>query len=137
MAEIPATPTLTDVIVDRASRAPHSVLLRRREAASQLADVNPQHFRAQVRALASALDTADYPLARSGRPKGWDGAHRSRWPGRSRPVQGALHQLVDVAVSSTVVSLPLAHVFARIIQVPCLEGGAVLEHLEDSSTLAH
>src|SRR5258708_29801853 len=55
MTEIPATATLTDVIVDRASRAPDSVVLRRREAASQWADVTARQFSEQVRALAKGL----------------------------------------------------------------------------------
>src|SRR5258708_27122480 len=58
MAEIPATATLTDVIVDRASRAPDSVVLRRREAASQLSDVTARQLSEQVRALASGLIAA-------------------------------------------------------------------------------
>ena len=253
MAEIPATATLTDVIVDRASRAPDSVVLRRREAASQWADVTARQFSEQVRALAKGLiaggvgtgdrvglmartsytwtlidyavwsvggvtvpvyetssaeqvewilansgscavfaendahaatitsvkgnlpdlqniwpidaigvltatgaditddqldqrmagRTADdlatiiYTSGTTGRPKGCELTHRNLLSGARNAVQGALHELFEVADSSTLLFLPLAHVFARIIQVACLEGGAVLEHWEDSSTLAH
>ncbi|HXL18737.1 MAG TPA: long-chain fatty acid--CoA ligase, partial [Streptosporangiaceae bacterium] len=252
MAEIPATATLTDVIVDRASRAPDSVVLRRREAASQWADVTARQFSEQVRALAKGLiaagvgpgdrvglmartsytwtlidyavwsvgavtvpvyetssaeqvewimsnsgscavfaendahaatitsvkgnlpdlqniwpidtigvvtaagaeitddqldqrmagRTADdlatiiYTSGTTGRPKGCELTHRNLLSGARNAVQGALHELFEVAGSSTLLFLPLAHVFARIIQVACLEGGAVLEHWEDSSTLA-
>src|SRR6266851_4091658 len=253
MAEIPATATLTDVIVDRASRAPDSVVLRRREAASQWADVTARQFSEQVRALAKGLiaggvgtgdrvglmartsytwtlidyavwsvggvtvpvyetssaeqvewimvnsgscavfaendahaatitsvkgnlpdlqniwpidtigvltaagaditddqldqrmagRTADdlatiiYTSGTTGRPKGCELTHRNLLSGARNAVQGALHELFEVADSSTLLFLPLAHVFARIIQVACLEGGAVLQHWEDSSTLAH
>src|SRR5260221_2166455 len=253
MAEIPATATLTDVIVDRSSRAPDSVVLRKREAANQWADVTARQFSEQVRALAKGLiaagvgpgdrvglmartsytwtlidyavwsvgavtvpvyetssaeqvewimsnsgscavfaendahaatitsvkgnlpdlqniwpidtigvvtaagaeitddqldqrmdgRTADdlatiiYPSGPTGRPKGCELTHRNLLSGARNAVQGALHDLSEVADSSTLLFLPLAHVFARIIQVACLEGGAVLEHWEDSSTLAH
>src|SRR5262249_60709703 len=58
MAEIPATATLTDVIADRASRAPDTVVLRRREAANQWSDVTARQFSDHVRALAKGLIAA-------------------------------------------------------------------------------
>ena len=41
-----------------------------------------------------------------------------------------------MAGSSTMLFLPLAHSFARVIQVGCLEAGVVLGHWPDASTLA-
>jgi long-chain acyl-CoA synthetase len=252
MAEIPATATLTDVIADRASRAPDTVVLRRREAANQWADVTARQFRDQVRALAKGLIAAgvgpgdrvglmartsylwtliDYALwsvgavtvpvyetssaeqvewilsdsgsrgvfaendahaatitslkgnlpdleniwlidtiglvtaagadvtddqldqrmagraaddlvtiiytsGTTGRPKGCELTHRNLLSAGRNAVQGALHELFEMAGASTLLFLPLAHVFARIIQVACMEGGAVLGHWEDSSTVA-
>jgi len=252
MAEIPATATLTDVIADRASRAPDTVVLRRREAANQWSDVTARQFSDHVRALAKGLiaagielgdrvglmartsylwtlidyaiwsvgavtvpvyetssavqvewilsnsgsrsvfaesdahaatitsvngnlpdlehiwpmdtiadltaagavvtgeqlerrmtgRTADdlatiiYTSGTTGRPKGCELTHRNLLSGARNAVKGALPELFEEAGSSTLLFLPLAHVFARIIQVACIEGGTILEHWEDSSTLA-
>jgi long-chain acyl-CoA synthetase len=51
-------------------------------------------------------------------------------------VLGALAEIFDVPGSSTLLFLPLAHSFARIIQVGCLEAGGILMHWPDSSTVA-
>jgi long-chain acyl-CoA synthetase len=252
MAEIPAAATLTDVIADRASRAPDAIVMRKREAADQWADVTARQFSEQVRALARGLIAAgvgpgdrvgllgrtsypwtliDYALwsvgaitvpvyetssaeqvewilsnsgsrsvfaesdahaatiasvkanlpdlehvwlmdaidvvtaagadvtneqleqrmaartaddlatiiytsGTTGRPKGCELTHRNLLSAARNAVQGALHELFEIADPSTLLFLPLAHVFARIIQVACLEGGAVLEHWENASMLA-
>ena len=44
--------------------------------------------------------------------------------------------MFEIAGSSTLLFLPLAHSFARIIQVGCLESGAILGHWPDTRTLA-
>jgi long-chain acyl-CoA synthetase len=252
MAEIPAAATLTDVIAGRASRAPDAIVMRKREAADQWADVTARQFSEQVRALARGLIAAgvgpgdrvgllgrtsypwtliDYALwsvgaitvpvyetssaeqvewilsnsgsrsvfaesdahaatiasvkanlpdlehvwlmdaidvltaagadvtneqleqrmagrtaddlatiiytsGTTGRPKGCELTHRNLLSAARNAVQGALHELFEIADPSTLLFLPLAHVFARIIQVACLEGGAVLEHWENASMLA-
>jgi long-chain acyl-CoA synthetase len=48
---------------------------------------------------------------------------------------GPLTQIHQVAEPSTLLFLPLAHVFARIIEVGCLEAGIVLGHCEDMAGL--
>src|SRR5262249_58363509 len=58
MADIPATATLTDVIADRASQAPDTVVLRKRAAANQWSDVTARQFSEQVRGLAKGLIAA-------------------------------------------------------------------------------
>ncbi len=252
MAEIPATATLTDVVADRASRAPDAVVMRRRETAGQWADVTARQFSDEVRALAKGLiaagvgpgdrvglmartsylwtlidyavwsvgavtvpvyetssteqvewilsnsgsrgvfaesdahaamitsvkgnlpdleniwlidtigvvtaagtdvsdseleqrmagRTADhlatiiYTSGTTGPPKGCELTHRNLLSGARNAVAGALHELFEFSGSSTLLFLPLAHSFARIIQVACIEGGAILDHWEDSSTLA-
>jgi long-chain acyl-CoA synthetase len=86
---------------------------------------------------ADDLATIIYTSGTTGRPKGCALTHRNLLSGARNAVQGALHELFETDGSSTLLFLPLAHSFARIIQVACVEGGAVLEHWEDASTLAH
>ena len=43
-------------------------------------------------------------------------------------------EVFEIAGSSTLLFLPLAHSFARIIQVGCLESGAILGHWPDTRT---
>jgi long-chain acyl-CoA synthetase len=85
---------------------------------------------------ADDLATIIYTSGTTGRPKGCQLTHRNLLSGGRNAVQGALSELFDIPGCSTLLFLPLAHSFARIIQVACLEGGAVLAHWEDSSTLA-
>ena len=85
---------------------------------------------------ADDLATIIYTSGTTGRPKGCELTHRNLLSGARNAVQGAVHELFEIAGSSTLLFLPLAHSFARIIQVACIEGGAVLEHWPDSSTLA-
>ncbi len=51
-------------------------------------------------------------------------------------VDGSLAELFQETGGSTLLFMPLAHVFARIIEVGCLESGAVLGHWPDSRTVA-
>src|SRR5258706_12529421 len=90
-----------------------------------------------ARRTADDVATMIYTSGTTGRPKGCELTHRNLLSGARNAVQGALHELFEVADSSTLLFLPLAHVFARIIQVACLEAGAVLEHWVASSTPAH
>ncbi len=85
---------------------------------------------------AGDLATIIYTSGTTGRPKGCELTHRNLLSGGRNAVQGALADLFQIAGSSTLLFLPLAHSFARIIQVACIEGGAVLQHWPDASTLA-
>jgi long-chain acyl-CoA synthetase len=51
-------------------------------------------------------------------------------------IHGTLPEIFETADASTLLFMPLAHVFARIIQIGCLESGAILGHWEDTSTVA-
>lgn len=84
---------------------------------------------------ADDLATIIYTSGTTGRPKGCELTHRNLLSGARNAVQGALSDLFDSASSSTLLFLPLAHSFARIIEVGCLESGAVLAHWPDASTL--
>jgi len=85
---------------------------------------------------AGDLATIIYTSGTTGRPKGCELTHRNLLSAARNAVQGAVHELFEIPESSTLLFLPLAHSFARIIQVACIEGGSVLEHWPDSSTLA-
>jgi long-chain acyl-CoA synthetase len=252
LAEIPGAATLTDTVADRAGSTPEAVVIRRREAEKQWADVTARQFADEVRALAKGLIAAgieagdrvglmshttyewtliDYALwsvgavtvpvyetssaeqvqwilsdsgaravfaetdahaatitgargelpgleniwlidtigvvtaggsgvtddelaqrmaaraaddlatiiytsGTTGRPKGCELTHRNLLSGGRNAVQGALPELFREEGASTLLFLPLAHSFARIIQIACIEGGAIIEHWPDASTLA-
>ncbi|WP_229053565.1 long-chain fatty acid--CoA ligase [Aeromicrobium sp. Leaf350] len=78
--------------------------------------------------------TLIYTSGTTGRPKGCVLTH-----GNFRAeLAGALErlpQLFSVEGASTLLFLPLAHVFARIIQIGCIRSGAVLAHTADITDL--
>ena len=84
---------------------------------------------------AADLATIVYTSGTTGQPKGCEITHGNLLYVRNA-VQGPLVDLFEVAGSSTLLFLPLAHVFARIIQVGCLESGAILGHWPDTGTVA-
>lgn len=85
---------------------------------------------------ADDLATIIYTSGTTGRPKGCELTHRNLLSGARNAVEGALAELFAIAGCSTLLFLPLAHSFARIIQVACIEGGAILSHWPDSATIA-
>jgi len=85
---------------------------------------------------ATDLATIIYTSGTTGRPKGCELTHRNLLSGARNAVQGALAELFEISGRSTLLFLPLAHSFARIIQVACLEGGAILMHWPDASIVA-
>jgi long-chain acyl-CoA synthetase len=93
---------------------------------------------AQQRAARKAADLATiiYTSGTTGRPKGCEITHGNLLADVRNAVQGSLEEVFEIAGSSTLLFLPLAHSFARIIQVGCLESGAILGHWEDSRTVA-
>jgi long-chain acyl-CoA synthetase len=91
----------------------------------------------QRRGTATATDLATivYTSGTTGRPKGCQLTHANLLSDARNAVSGALSEIFRSADSSTLLFLPLAHSFARIIQVGCLEAGAILGHWPDASTL--
>ncbi|MGI5202898.1 AMP-dependent synthetase/ligase [Spirillospora sp. CA-108201] len=77
----------------------------------------------------SAADTATlvYTSGTTGRPKGCEITHGNLVSTARNAVQGAIAEIA-VEGSSTLLFLPLAHVFARLIEVATIEGGIVLGH---------
>lgn len=86
---------------------------------------------------ADDLATIIYTSGTTGRPKGCELTHRNLLSGARNAVNGALADVFEISGSSTLLFLPLAHSFARIIQVGCLEAGSVLAHWPDAATIAH
>jgi long-chain acyl-CoA synthetase len=88
------------------------------------------------RGIRQAADTATivYTSGTTGRPKGCELTHGNLVSTARNAFQGALAE-VTPAGSTTLLFLPLAHVFARLIQVACVEAGIVLGHSDVHSLL--
>ena len=90
--------------------------------------------RRQARTAAD-LATIIYTSGTTGRPKGCELTQGNLLGDVRNAVHGTLSMIFEVADASTLLFLPLAHSFARIIQVGCLEVGVVLGHCQDVSRL--
>jgi long-chain acyl-CoA synthetase len=86
-------------------------------------------------AKASDLATVIYTSGTTGRPKGCELTHENMLADVRNAFHGPLAIVTEVADASTLLFLPLAHVFARIIEVGCIEGGIVLGHCGDLTAL--
>ncbi len=88
------------------------------------------------RAARSAADLATiiYTSGTTGRPKGCQLSHVNLLA-NVRNAIGALPQIFAEPGRSALLFLPLAHSFARIIQIGCLESGTVLGHTADVANL--
>ncbi len=103
-------------------------------AAADLTDEQLEQHRAARKA--ADLATIIYTSGTTGRPKGCEITHGNLLSDVRNAVQGALMDVFEIAGSSTLLFMPLAHSFARIIQVGCLESGAILGHWPDTATVA-
>jgi long-chain acyl-CoA synthetase len=103
-------------------------------AGSDLTDEQLQQRRTARKA--ADLATIIYTSGTTGRPKGCEITHSNLLSDVRNAIQGALADVFEIRGSSTLLFMPLAHSFARIIQVGCLESGAILGHWPDSSTVA-
>ncbi|MGP4025257.1 AMP-dependent synthetase/ligase [Actinomadura sp. 3N407] len=83
---------------------------------------------------AADIATLVYTSGTTGRPKGCEITHGNLVATSRNAVQGAIAE-VAVEGSSTLLFLPLAHVFARLIQVATIEGGIVLGHSDIANLL--
>jgi len=84
---------------------------------------------------AADLATVIYTSGTTGRPKGCELTHENLLADVRNAFLGPLTIIANTEDSSTLLFLPLAHVFARIIQVGCIEGGIVLGHCADLNAL--
>jgi len=80
-----------------------------------------------------SLATIIYTSGTTGRPKGCELTHHNLL-GTGRSASIVLPELFNPA-GSTLLFLPLAHVFARLIQVACVESGSRMGHSADIKNL--
>ncbi|MQA96541.1 MAG: AMP-binding protein [Streptosporangiales bacterium] len=90
---------------------------------------------AERRASSRADDTATliYTSGTTGRPKGCELTHRNLLFDIRNVIEGPLPALFSFEGRSTLLFLPLAHSFARIIQIGCVESSTVLGHTPNIS----
>ena len=86
-------------------------------------------------AKAADLATVIYTSGTTGRPKGCQLTHENLLFDVRNAFEGPLKAIQEFPEASTLLFLPLAHVFARVIEVGCLEGGIVLGHCPDMRDL--
>jgi long-chain acyl-CoA synthetase len=86
-------------------------------------------------AKASDLATVIYTSGTTGRPKGCELTHQNLLADVRNAFHGPLAIVAETVDASTLLFLPLAHVFARIIEVGCIDGGIVLGHCGDLTAL--
>lgn len=91
---------------------------------------------ARRRSLASLSDIATviYTSGTTGRPKGVELTHGNFYELTVNAVAD-LYEVVGEPGARTLLFMPLAHVFARFIEVLCIPAGAVLGHTPDTRTL--
>ncbi len=91
---------------------------------------------AQRRVSAGAGDFATiiYTSGTTGRPKGCEITHGNLLANARNAVRW-LSVIFDAPGASTLLFLPLAHSFARLIEVGAMEAGAVLGHIPSAGTL--
>jgi long-chain acyl-CoA synthetase len=99
-------------------------------------DVSDETVAQRATAAGSAdLATIIYTSGTTGRPKGCELTHENLLSVVRNTFMGPLAGIHAVVESSTMLFLPLAHVFARVIEIGCLEAGIVLGHCEDMGNL--
>ena len=100
------------------------------------ADVGDEVVTERAAAAGAAdLATVIYTSGTTGRPKGCELSHENLLSDVRNAFLGPLTVVAGAQDPGTLLFLPLAHVFARIIQVGCLEGGIVLGHCGDLTSL--
>jgi long-chain acyl-CoA synthetase len=86
-------------------------------------------------AKAADVATLIYTSGTTGRPKGCELTHENLLADVRNAFMGPLAAIHEMPEASTLLFLPLAHVFARIIEVGCLEAGLILGHCSDMNDL--
>jgi long-chain acyl-CoA synthetase len=86
-------------------------------------------------AKAADLATVIYTSGTTGRPKGCELTHQNLLAAVRNAFLGPLVAFTRTEDSGTLLFLPLAHVFARIIEVGCIEAGIILGHCGDLDAL--
>jgi long-chain acyl-CoA synthetase len=100
------------------------------------ADVSAETVAAGARAATAAdIATIIYTSGTTGRPKGCELTHENLLAVVRNVFMGPLADLHTAPEPSTLLFLPLAHVFARIIEIGCLDAGIVVGHCQDMTDL--
>jgi len=86
-------------------------------------------------AHAASLATIIYTSGTTGRSKGCEITHENLLSVARNVMQGPMKSMIDIDNPSTILFLPLAHVFARFVQICCLECDVVLGHQGDLGQL--
>jgi long-chain acyl-CoA synthetase len=81
------------------------------------------------------LATIIYTSGTTGLPKGCEITHGNLLATARNVIEGALSEVFGLTGGSTLLFLPLAHVFARLIEVGCVEAGVALGHTPDLTAL--
>jgi long-chain acyl-CoA synthetase len=84
---------------------------------------------------AQDIATIIYTSGTTGRPKGCELTHENLLAAVRNAFLGPLASIHAAGTASTLLFLPLAHVFARVIEVGTLEAGIVLGHCPDMNDL--
>jgi len=99
-------------------------------------DVSDATVAERARSAAAAdIATLIYTSGTTGRPKGCELSHENLLAVVRNAFMGPLAAIQAEHDASTLLFLPLAHVFARIIEVGCIEAGIVLGHCADMDNL--
>jgi long-chain acyl-CoA synthetase len=84
---------------------------------------------------AEDIATIIYTSGTTGRPKGCELTHENLLAAVRNTFMGPIAAINAYGTASTLLFLPLAHVFARVIEVGTLEAGIVLGHCSDMDNL--
>ncbi len=100
------------------------------------ADVSTATLDSRARSRgAEDIATIIYTSGTTGRPKGCELTHENLLAAVRNAFMGPLASIHADGAASTLLFLPLAHVFARVIEVGTLEAGIVLGHCPDMNDL--
>jgi long-chain acyl-CoA synthetase len=97
-------------------------------------DVTAEELSGRSRSAAD-IATIIYTSGTTGRPKGCELTHENLLAAVRNTFMGPLASIHSDGTASTLLFLPLAHVFARVIEVGTLEAGIVLGHCPDMNDL--
>lgn len=100
------------------------------------AEVDDDEIRRRIDAVpVTALATIVYTSGTTGRPKGCGLTHHNLLHNARSATHDGLDELLHRPDASTLLFLPLAHVFARIIQTLCVENAVPFGHCENQKEL--
>jgi len=100
------------------------------------AEVSAEALTERTRSRQAAdIATVIYTSGTTGRPKGCDLTHENLLAAVRNAFMGPLASIHASGTASTLLFLPLAHVFARVIEVGTIEAGIVLGHCENMDNL--